>query len=257
MVSSHLIAIEGAIVSVIILFTSFFILRRVNRKFKNYEKSIGNLISPQRDYVENLVYSNAKPLIQDPGFFSDANHLFIEYDIDNPIRISKKNPDFSFFENMGMSLDEISVNEKIITCLMPFNKRFDKIKKSISDACTQSGYIFRRTDDELIADNNDVRKSIVRMILESSIIIAVLDGRNPNVFYEIGIAHSMGKFVLMVANLNRDEYQQSARKQPVDLLAHRLITYNNPSELHEKLLKSLITIKSIQDNDRREEEKDS
>ena len=112
------------------------------------------------------------------------------------------------------------------------------------------GYKFRRSDDELIEDNTDLRKSIVRMILESRVVIAVLDGRNPNVFYEIGIAHSVGKIVLMVVNINREE-----NKRPeVDLLSNRLITYNNMKELKEKLVK---TLKVIHYDDRGEEKANS
>jgi hypothetical protein len=88
------------------------------------------------------------------------------------------------------------------------------------------------------------------MILEAQVVIAVLDGRNPNVFYEIGIAHSMGKLVLMVVNLSREENQW----QEVDLLSNRLITYNNPSELKKKLVK---TLEAIHYDDRREEKTDS
>lgn len=237
--SISLIAIFGAIISLITAIVALFTISRIKRKYDDYEKTAGNLISPQRDYVEKILYSNTTSLVNDPGFFADANHILFDSTKDKRLHISKKLPDFSFYEDMGIDLPAVKVDEKLVACLMPFNKRFDNIKNAIADACKQTKYKFRRSDDELIADNTDIRKSIIKMILESKVVIAVLDGRNPNVFYEIGIAQSMGKLVLLVANLNREEYQQSGRKQPIDLLSNRLITYNNPKELKDNLVKTL------------------
>lgn len=254
MISSSLIAILGAAVSLLSAVMAMFVINRERRKYDEYEKAAGNLISPQRDYVEKILYNNTISLINDPGFFADANHILFDSTKDKQLHISKKLPDFSFYEDMGINISDIIVKEKMVACLMPFNKRFDRIKKAIADACDQSGYIFRRSDDELIKDNTDIRKSIVRMILEAKIIVAVLDGRNPNVFYEIGIAQSMGKLVLLVANLNRDEYQKTGRKQPVDLLSNRLVTYNDPKELKDNLVR---TFKQIKYDDGGEEETNS
>ncbi len=254
MSGSSVLALFGAVLSLLSAFVAIIIIGRVKRQFNDYERAAGDLISPQRDYVEKVLYNDTKPLIHDPGFFADANHILFDSTNDKDLLISKKLPDFSFYEDMGIQMSDIKVNDKMVACLMPFNKRFDRIKQAISEACNQSGYSFRRSDDELIADNTDIRKSIIRMILEARIIVAVLDGRNPNVFYEIGIAQSMGKLVLLVANLNRDEYQRTGRKQPVDLLSNRLITYNNPNELKDNLVK---TLKQIHYVDRGDEETNS
>lgn len=53
--------------------------------------------------------------------------------------------------------------------------------------------------------------------------------QNPNVFYEIGIAHSIGKTVILIANMSRiDEI-------PFDLRSDRLLLYSNPNDLSKKL----------------------
>lgn len=237
---SSIIAIFGAALSVFAALLSFAILNRSKKKVEKYQKTLDNLISPQREYVENKIYVSSNPLVQDPGFLEDANRILFVQEPNNDMIIRTEFPDFSFFENMGINLPEVKVDEKTVMCLMPFNRRFEKTKNIIAEACKQAGYTFRRSDDELIADNTDLRKSIIRMILESEVIVAVLDGRNPNVFYEIGIAHSLGKLVLMVVNLSREENQW----KEVDLLSNRLITYNNFQELKDKLTKTLKAIDS-------------
>lgn len=232
------IIIAVTVISSIAALISILALFQIRKKNKEFQVRIGNLISPQREYVENLVYNTSKPLTEDVGFLADSNHILFDSSAGKEMIIRNKLPDFSFFENMGINLSNVKIDEKMAMCLMPFNRRYDKTKTIIAESCSVAGYYFKRSDDELLADNTDIRKTIVRMILEAQVVIAVLDGRNPNVFYEIGIAHSMGKLVLMVVNLSREEN----RWREVDILSNRLITYNNPGELKEKLVKTLKAI---------------
>jgi len=228
------------IFSIVALTVSFVALYFNHKRNKAFQAKIGELISPQRNYVENIVYDGSELLTKDLGFLTDTNHILLDIPTGKDMVIRTKLPDFSFFEDMGILLPDVKVDKKMAMCLMPFNRRYDKTKNVIAESCKLAGYHFKRSDDELLADNTNLRKTIVRMILEAEVIIAVLDGRNPNVFYEIGIAHSMGKLVLMIANLSREE-----NKRPeVDLLSNRLITYNNYSELKDKLVRTLKAVHS-------------
>lgn len=231
--------------SAIAVALSVLVLIRTKKRNDSFIRSAGNTISPQREQVENMVYNNSMILTQDLGYLTDTNHILIDTSANNEMTFHKTLPDFSFFENMGIDLRKVQVDDKMVMCLMPFNRKFDKTKYIIAEACESMGYRFCRSDDELIENNTDLRKSIISMILEARVIIAVLDGRNPNVFYEIGVAHSMGKLVLLVANLSREENKW----REVDLLSNRLITYNNPNELKTKLTK---TLEAIHDDERRE-----
>ena len=74
---------------------------------------------------------------------------------------------------------------------------------------------------------------ILRMIISSSLVIAVIDGRNPNVFYEIGIAHSLGKPVIMIAN--RDDKD----RQTADIASNRLLLYRDMADLKTQLSSTL------------------
>lgn len=240
------IIIAVSVLSLIAVLISMLALLRTRKKNKQFQAKLGSLISPQREYVEDLVYSASKPLTEDSGFLADTSNVFFDSSVGKDMLIRTKLPDFTFFEDMGIILPEVKVNKRMAMCIMPFNRKFDKTKVIIAESCAKAGYEFHRSDDELLTDNTDIRKTIVRMILEAQVVIAVLDGRNPNVFYEIGIAHSMGKLVLMVVNLSREDNKH----QEVDLLPNRLITYNNPTELKEKLVK---TLKAIHYDERREE----
>jgi hypothetical protein len=240
------IIIAVSVLSMVAVLFSMIALWKTKKKITQFHSKYKDLISPQREYVEEMVYNASKPLTEDSGFLADTTNIFIDSSVGKDMIIRTQLPDFTFFEDMGLFLPEVKVNKKMAMCLMPFNRKFDKTKVIIAESCALAGYEFHRSDDELLADNTDIRKTIVRMILEAQVVIAVLDGRNPNVFYEIGIAHSMGKLVLMVVNLSRDDN----KRQEVDLLSNRLITYNNPTELKEKLVK---TLNAIHSDERREE----
>tara|TARA_R110002124_G_scaffold47149_1_gene140661 strand:- start:11388 stop:11741 length:354 start_codon:yes stop_codon:yes gene_type:complete len=68
-----------------------------------------------------------------------------------------------------------------------------------------------------IYDNKPIIEDIWKSINEASIIIAELTGRNPNVFYETEIAHTVGKEVILIT--------QNIDDVPFDLRHLRCIVY--------------------------------
>jgi hypothetical protein len=70
--------------------------------------------------------------------------------------------------------------------------------------------------DDIFGSNvvmDDVRAAITR----ADLVIADLTGQNPNVFYEVGIAHTLGKPVLLLS--------QSIDDVPFDLRHRRVLPY--------------------------------
>ena len=72
-----------------------------------------------------------------------------------------------------------------------------------------------RADD--IYDNRPIIEDIWRYTNEARMLIAELTGRNPNVFYETSIAHTVGKEVTLIT--------QSMDDVPFDLKHLRCIVY--------------------------------
>lgn len=74
--------------------------------------------------------------------------------------------------------------------LMPFISSFDGVYESIRRACESSEVLLScsRADDFYGAGH--IMEDILRGIMASEYVVADLTGRNPNVFYELGIAHS-------------------------------------------------------------------
>lgn len=68
-------------------------------------------------------------------------------------------------------------------------------------------------------------------INRARVVIADLTGRNPNVFYELGIAHTLGKPVVMLT--------QSMDFVPFDLRQLRCIVYDYKPKIIERLNEQL------------------
>jgi hypothetical protein len=102
--------------------------------------------------------------------------------------------------------------------LMPFNvplsrRIFDEILKPLFETC---GLGATRADNMWGAD---IMEDVWRAINESFVIVADVTGRNANVFYELGIAHTLGKNVILLTQDDRDV--------PFDIARFRYIKYED------------------------------
>lgn len=102
--------------------------------------------------------------------------------------------------------------------LMPFADEFsDVYEYLISDALQGAGYTVNRADD--IKSQSNIIGDIVEGIVNSDLVVADLTGANPNVYYELGIAHALNKKVILIT--------QEIDELPFDLRSYRVISYNN------------------------------
>lgn len=72
--------------------------------------------------------------------------------------------------------------------LMPFSTTFDEVYSEIKAAMARISFQCIRADD--IYSNTPIMSIIISELATSHFIVADLTERNPNVFYEVGIAHS-------------------------------------------------------------------
>jgi len=92
-----------------------------------------------------------------------------------------------------------------------------------------AGFRCVRADD--IYDTQPIVESIWENVMSARFLIADLTGRNPNVFYELGIAHTVGKEVILLS--------QDIDDVPFDLRHLRVILYETTSRGAETLTKRL------------------
>lgn len=119
---------------------------------------------------------------------------------------------------------QISEHEKIeanlASAMMPFDASFNAVYDCIRRATEGVGLRCNRADD--IWENPAIIQDVVSLIDRSRIVICDCSGRNPNVFYEAGIAHTLGREVILIT--------QSEHDVPFDLRHLRYIRYHNNGE---------------------------
>jgi len=118
--------------------------------------------------------------------------------------------------------------KKLCFVLMPFKEEQNEIYKNvIKPTVEKKGYICHRADD--IYKSTPIMKDILENIKKANIIIGDLTGRNPNVFYELGMAHLIKypERVILLTKFDEDI--------PFDLASFRHIKYNNTMAGAKKL----------------------
>lgn len=109
-------------------------------------------------------------------------------------------------------------NKRSVFVLMPFDEEIDIFYKSlIKPVLEDAGFNVLRADN--IISQQNILRDVIKGIVESDLIIADLTGANPNVFYELGIAHSFRKPVILIT--------QSIDDVPFDLKSYRLVEYSS------------------------------
>ena len=102
--------------------------------------------------------------------------------------------------------------------IMPFRPElvffFRIIKTTIQQAFPNVAV--ERGDDKVLT--KPILEKIADFIRQADVIIADCSGRNPNVFYELGIAHALEKPVVLITS---DEIDQA----PADIRAYEFISY--------------------------------
>lgn len=120
--------------------------------------------------------------------------------------------------------------------LMPFRKEMEGVFNIIRGAAESLGLRVSRADE--IASAGLITDQILDAISKARVIVADVTAMNPNVLYEIGIAHSLGKDVVLLA--------EKGETLPFDIASHRVVYYEQSvtgaDKLREMLGESLRTV---------------
>jgi hypothetical protein len=120
--------------------------------------------------------------------------------------------------------------------VMPFDKDLTLVyDKHIAKVMGNLGLNVARADN--FFTNGSIMADVWTALNHATMIIADCTGRNPNVFYEIGIAHALGKETILVS--------QSVDDVPFDLRHLRVIEYKYPRGMKEFEAALEKTVKSL------------
>jgi hypothetical protein len=118
------------------------------------------------------------------------------------------------------SVPDASPEPDLAVVMMPFSAEFLTVYKAIRRACKAAGLRCLRVDD--IWEESIIIQDVFNLIFRAQIVVVDFTGKNPNVMYETGIAHTLGKHVVPIS--------QSIADVPFDLTHHRVLKYLSNDE---------------------------
>ena len=114
--------------------------------------------------------------------------------------------------------------------IMPFEDEFNIIYEQLIKPGLKN-FKVKRADS--IDSQQNILKDIIRGISDSDLVVADLTSKNPNVFYELGISHTLKKPTILLT--------QSIDDVPFDLKSYRMVKYslhfNDAPKLKDDLFK--------------------
>lgn len=122
--------------------------------------------------------------------------------------------------------------ENICFVMMPFSDEFDGYYEDIYKPAIEESNLYPIRADSLFRPSPIIR-DIWEYINRSKILIADITGLNPNVMYELGLAHAIAKPVIIISD--------SIEKVPFDLKTLRILIYDNKKPKWSDILKEKIT----------------
>ena len=211
-----------------------FFKRYLNVKEKALESERARLDDFRAHLDRTLAEMNYK-FSSSEARWRELNHLVVAGQGDrkqlqstNLLQLQKSD----FLSSHGIDTDNVKIRPDLIFVITPFHEDLYDEFQSIVKIGSETGFIVNRGDER--ASQGEIFPQLLKLIIEARIIIANISGRNPNVFYELGIAHALDKTVILVAHRSSEV--------PFDIRAKRIIFYENESDLAIQLKKMLVRV---------------
>ena len=214
--------------SVYVLATLAYLMFRRYMRLKEDELRVEHArLDDFRAHLERqLMELNAK-FASSEGRWRELNHLVIGGQTDKQITPSatpKVQPS-EFLSSHGIDASRLDVRSDLIFVLTPFHDDLRDEFETVAQVGQEIGFTVNRGDEK--ATQGDIFPQLLRMIVSARVVIANISGRNPNVFYELGIAHALDKPVILLAH--------SKTEVPFDIRSKRIVFYQSNEELRERL----------------------
>ena len=213
-----------------LLIATLFYLR--SRKSEHYNQELQRAQLEQfRASLESRMYELNSRLLATEGRWRDVNHLILSAinkmsEVEKP---PKQVHTTSFLASFGLTESDLRIDPKLVFVLTPFHHDHDATFEAIAEVVRQAGLRCLRGDEELVP--GDLLTHILRLLGSARLVIANIEGRNPNVFYELGLAHALDKTTIIVS--------RTAKDLPFDVRTRKLILYKDVSELQVYLQREL------------------
>lgn len=113
------------------------------------------------------------------------------------------------------SLPDAPQERDLIAAMLPAGSEWDPVFAAIKSAAEAAGFKCERVSD--VWGEGSLFQEVFELVYRSHLVVADLSARDPNVFYQLGIAHLLGRTQITMA--------QSKEDLPFDLRRLRFLKY--------------------------------
>ena len=207
------------------------LLTGYSQQINEHNRLLRSLSFGDEDYAGNALEVIVKIADSNPEAFNTFEQFVAERYPGEGQYISAKPSErkITFAPNVFQIPENQIIESDLVAVMMPFKKEFDPVHAGIKQACIAAGFRCVRVDD--IWEDSTVIQDIFSLIFRAHVVVVDFTGKNPNVMYETGIAHTLGKHVIPIS--------QSMEDVPFDISHHRLLKYLPNAEGIESMVRPL------------------
>ncbi|WP_273751803.1 hypothetical protein [Leuconostoc mesenteroides] len=134
--------------------------------------------------------------------------------------------------------DNLVIDPKMVFCALPFNDSRLEIFTDIIRPHLESMELNAIKINDVKSITGNIMENIWTYINKSRCVIVDISDRNPNVFYELGICHTVGKDTIIICD--EDSFKNDYNNQfPFDISGLNTIVYKNRGAGMERLKEEL------------------
>lgn len=217
-----------------LLMTTIFSVYNKSEKANKEKTNINISLGDERSYLEKQINELNEKLTSTDERWNEMYHLILT----SQSRQSEKTGVVSvskFLSGFGIDFTKIKIQNDMVFVLTPFHDDFMHTYEIIKNSCEKIKLTAMKGDEEFV--HKDILQHIIKCMVKSRVVIANLNGRNPNVFYELGIAHTLNKPTILLAHKDTSV--------PFDLKNQYLVLYKDDEELSKRLTESLLMVMTL------------
>ena len=219
-----------AVVACVMSILMFLVTRNRSRSEYDAARNMA-MLSEMRTAYDHQLARISSQLMATEDRWRETNHLLIssqnhQRDDASPATL----PRSKFISDLGIDQTALKVDPDLVFFLTPFTEEEYPLYQRVQQICLANGFKCVRGDESQA--EGDILPHIVRLILRSRFVIANITTRNPNVFYELGIAHALDKQTVLIA--------RSGENLPFDIQSKRTVIFRNFKELDSKLTRTFV-----------------
>jgi hypothetical protein len=83
--------------------------------------------------------------------------------------------------------------------LMPFDDKYKSVYEDVITPAAKEMDLEAKRADDIFDVKQPIMQDVWKYINKAKLIISDLSDKNPNIFYEVGLSHAIGKKVILIA----------------------------------------------------------